>query len=373
MTKNEYSRLVTLVNKGKEMNSDENEEASRLLDKYHSTKFDYDKRIEDEANKLSSQFEGMNKKDRETLLDKQIKLVESDYSKARDENAGKKIPTLPKRLRGGTGRDVIEATTGARALKEIPGYENMSESDLIEALRDKSYKNLPEFRKSLGLGSDSFVVPDLQAIATSSGQGVAVRPFDKRNLRSSEAGSIIHELQHQFDDALADKDLYERKYKDRLYENSKFSGLKKILQKGSAPKTMSRDTQFDRSPEFVVDQEGPLIDTRERRLQDMEAAYPNKKIQRYSEDKKATRDILTDFGYQKYPREGSFPTYLKKGNLGTTGNTLEDQKDYSKGHFIEPSGTEESRALENLNNIMEGGLNKVVKADKFKKLRGLIA
>ena len=377
MNKSGYDRLVSLLRKGTQAQTDaENQEMVGLLENYgYGIK---EKRIDEEANKLSGQFKSINKKDREKLLNDKIKQIEKDTSKVRIKEMDNLLyPTgLDERSRGYTGRNLIEATTGSLALKEIPGYEKMSESELTDALRSKAYKKLPEFRESLKLGSETAIDPNLEAIASSEDEGIRVRPFDKRNLRSTEAGSILHELQHQFDQALSKKNRMESEYKDQVYENSKFSGLKKILGKASPIEVMSKKKPLivlnPSAPEFDINKEGPEIDERERRLQDMEAAYPNKKIQRYSQDEKAVKDLYTEFGYPMYPREGENIDYLNKG-LRSTDNTLEDQKDLSKGHFIEPTGVEKSRALENLHNTTEGGLNKFARADKFKKLRGLIA
>lgn len=375
MTKSEYDRLVSLLRKGTEAQTDaENQEMFGLLENYRDDI--REKKIDEEANNISGQLKSLNKKDREKLITDRIKQIDKDTSKVRIKEMDNLLFPSGEVARGFTGRNLIEATTGSLALKEIPGYEKMSESELTDALRSKAYKKLPEFRGSLKLGSETTIDPNLKAIASSGDEGIRVRPFDKRNLRSTEAGNILHELQHQFDQALSKKNRMESEYKDQVYENSKFSGLKKILGKASPKEVMSKKKPLivlnPSAPEFDINKEGPLIDERERRLQDMEASYPNKKIQRYSQDEKAVKDLYTDFGYPKYPSEGENLDYLNKG-LRSTGDALQDQKDLGKGHFIEPTGVEKSRALENLHNTTEGGLNKFARADKFKKLRGLIA
>jgi hypothetical protein len=378
MTKSEYDRLVSLLRKGTEAQTDaENQEMFGLLENYGNS--ERERKTEEEANKLSGQLKSLNKKDREALISNKIKKLEKDTSKVRIKEMDNLLfPSSGGGIaRGYIGRNLIEATTGSQALKEIPGYEKMSESELTDALRSKAYKKLPEFRRSVDFGNETIIDPNLEPIASSVDEGIKVRPFDKGNLRSTEAGNILHELQHQFDQALYRKNNLESQYKDKVYENSKFSGLKKILGKASPKEVMSkkkplivRDTS---APEFDINKEGPVIDERERRLQDMEAAYPNRKIQKYSQDEKAIKDLYTEFNpTYKYPDEGLHFDYLNKG-LNTTGDPLQDQKDLGRGHFIEPSGTEKSRALENLHNTTEGGLDKFVKNDRFKKIRGLLA
>jgi hypothetical protein len=314
----------------------------------------------------SDRLKNLSRSEREKVLEE---VVKNQYDKEKSVGPFKIGGNFG--FKGLSARNVIENTIGGLALKEIPNWEKMDEKQLTEALMERTYKGLREVRDSLGVSTDIKANPELYKKGLkgrlvvrdesnpSTVEGIELEPFGKSKDRHVDAGTALHELRHLLDYTLMHKQQRERDYAEtvsRKTPSAKFSKLQKALDIKNPKLYTPRDIN-DLSLEEYQNAIGPIIDKTERALQEMENNYPNKKIQKYSENKRALEQDRTG---ELVEDDSNAP--------------LKDWKDVSEKHFLRPEKpydekSHEHRGLDNFHNILDGGLKDVVEnQDKFKNI-----
>lgn len=94
---------------------------------------------------------------------------------------------------------------GKKATEQYPELVEMSLEDAARFIREKAYKGLPELRSELGLGneiiSDPVHLKKIGAHASSHTKGITINPDLSGRDKEEQLGYLMHEYGHQLDDA----------------------------------------------------------------------------------------------------------------------------------------------------------------------------
>jgi hypothetical protein len=209
---------------------------------------------------------------------------------------------------------------GKKATEQYPELNKMSLEEAAKFIQEKAYKGLPEFRSTLGLGNIINKDPEhlnrIGAHASSTPQGITIDPSLSGKDREEQLGYLMHEYGHQLDDA--GKAYGKLQEKRAEYEKEPWlpNPLKKIMKyKDISEAQQAAEAMRKNYPSGKMD---PFLDNPE--ILDYKSAPSNPKLE------------------QDYPH-----------------------------HFNRDFRNE------NIKRIKKGGLEEVVKDDRFKKLRSLIS
>lgn len=207
---------------------------------------------------------------------------------------------------------------GKEAIKQYPELKNMSPEEAARFVQEKAYKGLPEFRSSLGLGSDIISDPEhlqkIGAYASSHSKGISINPEAKD--KEAQLGLFMHEHGHQLDDAA------------RAYA-----------------KLQAKRAEYEKEPWLP---------------------NPIKKIMKYTDISK--QQEAAEALRKNYP-SGKIDPFLDSPEILDFKPSFKDpsQKTEPLHHF------KRDFPRENIKRIKKGGLEEVVMDDRFKKLRSLIS
>jgi hypothetical protein len=213
---------------------------------------------------------------------------------------------------------------GNRASKQYPELNNISLEDAAKFIQEKAYKGLPELRSSLGLGNaitkDTEYLNRIGAHASSTSKGITIDPSLSGKDRDEQLGYLMHEYGHQLDDASTGYAKLKAKRKE--YEDTPW-----------LPNPLNKIMKYKN------------IDDATEAAEQMRKNYPSGKM-----------DQFLDSPFAEEYRSGpSDPVKMNK-----------DERD--GGHHMN-----RDFRLDNIERIKKGGLEEVVKSDRFKKLRSLIS
>lgn len=206
---------------------------------------------------------------------------------------------------------------GKRAIKQYPELSKMKAEEAARFIQEKAYKGLPEFRQSLGLGNEIMSdaarlgsIGSQGAYASSSNKGITINPDMKD--RDAQLGIFMHEYGHQLDEAA-------KRY----------------------AKLQEKQAAYEKEPWFP---------------------NPFKKIMKYKDISK--QQEAAEAMRKNYP-SGKMDPFLDNPEIlqfNPSGIDPSGKKD-PLHHFMRDF------PRENIKRIKKGGLEEVVKADQFRKLR----
>lgn len=215
---------------------------------------------------------------------------------------------------------------GRAAIKQYPELSKMSAEEAAKFIQEKSYKGLPEFRSSLGLGNEIISDPVhlankrdeygrvVGAYAASNPKGIVINP--KATDKEGQLGIFMHEYGHQLDDAA------------RAYA-----------------KLQAKRAEYEKEPWLP---------------------NPLNKIMKYKDISK--QQEAAEALRKNYP-SGKIDPFLDSPEILDFKPSFKDpsQKGDPLHHF------KRDFPRENIKRIKKGGLEEVVQDERFKKLRSLIS
>lgn len=209
---------------------------------------------------------------------------------------------------------------GKEAIKQYPELNKMSLDAAAKFIQEKAYKGLPEFRNVLGLGNEVTVDSDKlkkrKAHALSTPKGIVIDTDLTNRDREEQLGYLMHEYGHQLDDAAKSYAKLQEKRADYEKQNWLPNPFKKILK--------------------YID-----ISKAQEAAENMRRNYPSGKMDSFLD----SPEILDYKSAPSNPfREIDFPHHFKR--------------DFRN---------------ENIKRIKKGGLEEVVKLNRFNKIRKMLS